>query len=144
MAESYSIVCLYMYHWLYDLSLSKLQELMDREARRAAVHGVTKSQTQLSDWTDICISIYKWALSLSIRLSTDASMSWHLWSAAMNIEVHVSFSIRVLSRYISDNFLLTIKYLKYWRYKILVPFTCISKTDKTNKVYQKLGYASWE
>ena len=33
-----------------DMSLSKLQELvMDRKARRAAVHGVTKSQTRLSD-----------------------------------------------------------------------------------------------
>ena len=33
-----------------DMSLSKLQELvMDREALRVAVHGVTKNQTQLSD-----------------------------------------------------------------------------------------------
>ena len=36
-----------------DMSLSKLRELlMDRKAWHPAVHGVTKSQTQLSDWTE--------------------------------------------------------------------------------------------
>ena len=37
-----------------DVSLSELRELvMDREAWRAAIHGVTKSRTRLSDWTEL-------------------------------------------------------------------------------------------
>jgi len=37
-----------------DVSLSELPELvMDRKAWRAAIHGVAKSQTRLSDWTEL-------------------------------------------------------------------------------------------
>ena len=37
-----------------DLSLSELRELvMDREAWRSAIHGVAKSRTRLSDWSDL-------------------------------------------------------------------------------------------
>ena len=37
-----------------DVSLSELRELvMDREAWRAVIHGVAKSWTRLSDWTEL-------------------------------------------------------------------------------------------
>ena len=54
-----------------DMSLSELQELvMDREARRAAVHGVTKSRTRLSELNYIFIySAYECDMEIcSLRL----------------------------------------------------------------------------
>jgi len=45
-----------------DMSLSKLEKLvMDREAWRAAVHGIEKSRTRLSHWTEVIKYLKKWS-----------------------------------------------------------------------------------
>ena len=53
-----------------DMNLSKLQELViDREAWDSAVHGITKSQTWLKDWTKLIFSIKSQGKKKRIYLS---------------------------------------------------------------------------
>ena len=92
------------------MSLSKLREfVMDREAWCASIHGVTKSQTRLSDWTELnwssfkmnlkckwkqsetkaacCMIIFmwhsgkgkKWLPGAEIRRKVDYRWSWKIW-----------------------------------------------------------------
>ena len=61
-----------------DMGLSRLRELvMDREAWRAAIHGVAKSRTRLSNWTKLNWIKTNLNLSLSVLLS---SAVWSIFS----------------------------------------------------------------
>ena len=76
-----------------DMSLGELQELVDREAWRAAIHRVAKSRTRLSEWTELnWATELNWTeLRLSFPLSTAIAMSYKFW--------YIMFSFSFLSRY---------------------------------------------
>ena len=65
-----------------DMSLSELREMvMDREAWRAVIHGVAKSRTRLSDWTELHVGVYQETLVTSLNVPTFRGS--HRWVPSM-------------------------------------------------------------
>ena len=97
------------HHRFTDMSLSKLQEIVkDREAWRAAGHGVTKSWTRLSDWTTVStwssamfrfFSHFLYPIILKYLFWLFPSLSWAIFLERLHFQIFFLEMNRYLLEY---------------------------------------------
>ena len=79
------------------VSLSELQELvMDREAWHVAIHGLTKSRTRLSDWTELTDLLFYVASSPEVEV-------WRLWPDILHVSSEILERVRSFNAFFLDS-----------------------------------------
>ena len=114
-----------------DMDLGGLQELvMDREAWRAAVHGFTKSQTWLSDWTELNRTGFPNMVKNPLANAGDMGLG-RLWQLMKNREAWhaVAHVVTKSQRQLKTELNWTELNVSYVKVKVLVTQSCVTLCD---------------
>ena len=111
-----------------NVSLSELREMvMDRETWRAAIHGVGKSWTWLSDWTElnwICLDSWTWhsRFLCNIALCSIRPCFYHQSNPQLGIDFALAPSLHSFRSYFSIDLQWCVGHLLTWGVPLLVSY----------------------